>query len=251
MWVVKNCVSLNEEKQSTVNLCISDWYLKCIQNAKNFSVTELRDEIILGIRFFKNYIFSCLFTFSAVCLHFQLFLYIYSILFTFSAVCLHFQLFFLHFQLFLYIYSCLFTFSADCWVFQLFIYIFSWLFTFFSYRQHMLCCWLCLPRRIWILPTPEWLFEILCLRFRWTASRIMQWRINVQVSLIFEFSHQKSSLKDPLRTVWKFQDFSVTQILREINFGEFWSSKYAIYAIFGTQNFVYLLNFSLQNVPKT
>ena len=152
MWVVKNCVSLNEEKQSTVNLCISDWYLKCIQNAKNFSVTELRYEIILGIRFFKNYIFSCLFTFSAVCLHFQLFLYIYS---------------------------CLFTFSADCWVFQLFIYIFSWLFTFFSYRQHMLSCWLCLPRRIWILPTPEWLFEILCLRFRWTASRIMQWRINV------------------------------------------------------------------------
>ena len=105
-------------------------------------------------------------------LHFQLFVYIFSCLFTFSAV-------FLHFQLFLYIYSCLFTFSADCWVFQLFIYIFSWLFTFFSYRQHMLCCWLCLPRRIWILPTPEWLFEILCLRFRWTASRIMQWRINV------------------------------------------------------------------------
>ena len=30
---------------------------------------------------------SCLFTFSAICLHFQLFVYIFSSLFTFSAVC--------------------------------------------------------------------------------------------------------------------------------------------------------------------
>jgi len=32
-------------------------------------------------------------------------------------------------------------------------------------------------------------------------------------------------------TMWKFQDFSVTLILREINFGEFKSSKTAVFAI--------------------
>ena len=48
----------------------------------------------------------------------------------------------------------------------------------------------------------------------------------------------------------KFQDFSVTQILREINFGEFRSSKNAIFAIFGTPNFIDLVNFSLQKVQK-
>ena len=40
-------------------------------------------------------------------------------------------------------------------------------------------------------------------------------------------------------TLWKFQDFSVAQILREINFGESRSSKTAI-----------LINFSLQKVHK-
>ena len=49
------------------------------------------------------YICSCLFTFVAVCLHFQLFIYTFSCLFTFPAVSLHFQLF-------VYIFSCLFTF---------------------------------------------------------------------------------------------------------------------------------------------
>ena len=34
-------------------------------------------------------------------------------------------------------------------------------------------------------------------------------------------------------TVWKFQDFSVIQILREINLGESRSPKTAIFAIFG------------------
>ena len=34
-------------------------------------------------------------------------------------------------------------------------------------------------------------------------------------------------------TVWKFQDFSVIQILREINFGESRSSKTAVFAILG------------------
>ena len=38
--------------------------------------------------------------------------------------------------------------------------------------------------------------------------------------------------------VWKFQDFSVTQIIREIHFGEFRSSKVTIFAILGDLNFV-------------
>ena len=38
-------------------------------------------------------------------------------------------------------------------------------------------------------------------------------------------------------TVWKFHNFSVTHILREINFGEFRSSKNAVFAIFGSSEF--------------
>ena len=51
-------------------------------------------------------------------------------------------------------------------------------------------------------------------------------------------------------TVWKFQDFSVTLIFREINFEESRSCKTAICAIFGALNFVDLVNFSLQKVQK-
>ena len=43
---------------------------------------------------------------------------------------------------------------------------------------------------------------------------------------------------------------TVTQILREINFGEFRSFKIAVFVILGAQNFVVLLNFSLQKVQK-
>ena len=46
-------------------------------------------------------------------------------------------------------------------------------------------------------------------------------------------------------TVWKFQDFSVTQILRGINFGESKRSKPAVFAILGALNIVDLVNFSL------
>ena len=38
-------------------------------------------------------------------------------------------------------------------------------------------------------------------------------------------------------TVWKFQDFSITQILREINFGGSRSSKITMFAILGALNF--------------
>ena len=51
-------------------------------------------------------------------------------------------------------------------------------------------------------------------------------------------------------TVWKNQDFSVIQILREINFGECESSKTDVFAIFEALNFVDLQNFSLQKVQN-
>ena len=51
-------------------------------------------------------------------------------------------------------------------------------------------------------------------------------------------------------TVWKFHDFPITQILREINFGESRSSKTAFFAILVALNFVDLINFSPQKVQK-
>ena len=51
-------------------------------------------------------------------------------------------------------------------------------------------------------------------------------------------------------TVWKSQDFCINQILREINFGESLSAKTVVFAIFGAQNFVNLVIFSLQKVQK-
>ena len=42
-----------------------------------------------------------------------------------------------------------------------------------------------------------------------------------------DFAHLESSTY----TVWKYQDFSATQILREINFEESKSSKNAIFTI--------------------
>ena len=50
--------------------------------------------------------------------------------------------------------------------------------------------------------------------------------------------------------MWKFHDFYITQILREINFGESRSSKTAIFAIQGALNFVDLVNFTFQKVQK-
>ena len=46
-------------------------------------------------------------------------------------------------------------------------------------------------------------------------------------------------------TVWKFQDLSFTQILREINFEESRSAKTAVFVILGALHFVDLVNFSL------
>ena len=51
-------------------------------------------------------------------------------------------------------------------------------------------------------------------------------------------------------TVWKFQDFPVTQILREINFQESRRSETAVFAIFRVLNFVNLVNCRLSKSAK-
>ena len=48
----------------------------------------------------------------------------------------------------------------------------------------------------------------------------------------------------------KFNDSSITQILREINFGESRRSNTSIFTIFGALNFVDLVNLRLQKVQK-
>ena len=53
-----------------------------------------------------------------------------------------------------------------------------------------------------------------------------------------------------IHTMWKFQYFSITQILRQINFWDTRSSKTASFAILGAVNFVHLVNISLQKVQK-
>ena len=51
-------------------------------------------------------------------------------------------------------------------------------------------------------------------------------------------------------TVWKLQDFRITQILREINFVDSRSAKTAVFAILGAVNFVNLVIFSLKNAKN-
>ena len=57
-------------------------------------------------------------------------------------------------------------------------------------------------------------------------------------------------LKRVKGTVWKFQDFTITQILREINFGGCRSSKTAVLAILGALKMINLVNFSPQKSHK-
>ena len=51
-------------------------------------------------------------------------------------------------------------------------------------------------------------------------------------------------------TMWKCHDFSVTQIFREINFGESRSSKTAVLTILEALKMINLVNFSLQKMQK-
>ena len=62
-------------------------------------------------------------------------------------------------------------------------------------------------------------------RQRREQQRLQQQQQNQQQNQ----QHQQNQQQQVLRhTVWKFQDFSATQILREINFGHFEAPKTAI-----------------------
>ena len=50
--------------------------------------------------------------------------------------------------------------------------------------------------------------------------------------------------------MWKFQGFSIIQIIREIDLGEFRSSEIAYITILGALNFENVVNFSLHKVQK-
>ena len=58
----------------------------------------------------------------------------------------------------------------------------------------------------------------------------------------YDCDHTKISFSG---TVWKFHDFSISQILREIKFGDFRSAKSAIFAILEALYFDFLWIFAL------
>ena len=64
---------------------------------------------------------------------------------------------------------------------------------------------------------------------------LLIWRLQCD---FLGFNDPKTKL---IYTVWKFQNFSVIQNLREINFGESRSSKTAVFGIFGPLSFVHLV----------
>ena len=59
-------------------------------------------------------------------------------------------------------------------------------------------------------------------------------------------------LKHCTFTVWKLQNFSATEILREINFGHVEVSKTAIWTIYPALNFEFLAIFDIfkREIPK-
>ena len=83
-----------------------------------------------------------------------------------------------------------------------------------------------------------------------------KWTPNHSVEIMEIYSH--TYLGDNFENVtsllskarWKFHDFCITHILREINFVDSWRAKTAIKALLGAVNFVLLVNFSLQKVNK-
>ena len=91
-------------------------------------------------------------------------------------------------------------------------------------------------RNAWILPH--------CLSIS-RKVEIVEFYASEYIGKVIENGHKNNFLNedDPTRikvsyTEWKVLNFPVTQILREINYGEFASSKIAIYTILRALNFV-------------
>ena len=76
-------------------------------------------------------------------------------------------------------------------------------------------------------------------------SHVVEWGNQDDYQLVRKLGRGKHCT-----TVWRFHDFSITQILREINLRESRSFRIAVFDIFGVLNFDNLVNFSLQKVHK-
>ena len=66
--------------------------------------------------------------------------------------------------------------------------------------------------------------------------------------MVYMFKYDSTHGRFKVSTVCNTHNFSVTQILREINFGGLRSYKSANFAISGALNFAHLANFSLEKV---
>ena len=77
--------------------------------------------------------------------------------------------------------------------------------------------------------------EVTIYLFGSSSSKLTYLSVFSTFTLVFQ--HLKvPNLSGSDFTVWKFHDFTVTQILREINFAESRSAKTAIFTIFGALN---------------
>ena len=81
---------------------------------------------------------------------------------------------------------------------------------------------------------------------KWSLVSCLWWEL--KTGFLQKITEKLLSLQT--HSVGKFHDFSVPQILREINFEEFTSCKSAVFVILGALNFVLLANFSLQKMQK-
>ena len=70
-------------------------------------------------------------------------------------------------------------------------------------------------------------------------NKLRTWKYFLDVYSARKVPKSLSLSKSQNITVWKFQDFSVTQILREINFGNYWSFESTNYCIFKALNFIF------------
>ena len=68
-----------------------------------------------------------------------------------------------------------------------------------------------------------------------------------------KWKKKKKELAWPFYTVWKFHDFSIVQILRQINFGDSKSTEYAILAHLVALKFDFydFLLFGAWNLPNS
>ena len=70
------------------------------------------------------------------------------------------------------------------------------------------------------------------------------------LSTMYTFVRHLLPLLNSVARWWKFHDFSITQILREITFRESRGSKTVVFAVYGAVNSANLVNSNLLEVQK-